>query len=963
VAALALLVGAGAPSGASVATATAAPVNTAPPTISGTAQDGQTLTATSGSWTGTGTIKYAYQWQRCDTTGASCTDITGATASTRTLKSADVAFTLRVRVTASNSSGASSATSDATAVVQALPPANTAAPTITGTLQDGQKLTASKGTWSGSTPLSYSYQWQHCDSTGANCTDIAAATSSTKTLKSADIGFTMAVRVTASNASLPSGGSASATSAPTAVVQALPPSNTSPPTVSGTAQDGQKLTASKGTWSGSTPLTYSYQWQRCDGSGANCVDIAGATSSTRTLKTSDVGATLVVRVTADNSSLVGGGSSAATSAATPVVVALQPSNTAPPTVAGTARDRAVLTGSPGTWTGSQPITYSYQWRRCDESGANCSDIAGAIALTYTLTSADVGATIRFQETADNTTLAGGAAVATSSAQTAPVAAHDDPVIAAAGDIACDPADPSFNSGSTIACRQQATANILKAEGLDAVLELGDFQYDCGGYAAAMQSYDPSWGALKPITYPIAGNHEYEVDDGGTDCGTAGTAAGYFSYFGPLAGDPSKGYYSFDVGSWHVVGLNSNDACSWIPCGDGSPQEQWLKADLAAHPALCTLAFWHAPRFSSGGGASLYTAFWRDLYAAGVDVVLNGHIHNYERFAPQTPNGVYDPTGIREFVIGTGGAGHGSFLPTIAPNSEVRNSDTFGILELTLHPGSYDWRFLPEAGKTFTDAGRAACSGTTAEATPPTAPSGLAATPAGETAIDLSWTASTDNVGVAGYRIYRNGIQVATTTGTSYADTGLAAATTYSYSVTAYDEAGNDSPASDTVTATTAAATGTTLTFTPSGDTYVQDSTPTKSYGASTQIIADASPVKHMFLKFSVSGVGGGTVVSAKLRLYCVDPSPFGGEFHRVANTSWSESTLTWQTAPGADTALLGSLGAVSSGKWYEVDVTPLVTGDGTVGIEGLSTSTDGAAYSSKEGAAANAPQLVVKVSQ
>ena len=207
--------------------------------------------------------------------------------------------------------------------------------------------------------------------------------------------------------------------------------------------------------------------------------------------------------------------------------------------------------------------------------------------------------------------------------------------------------------------------------------------------------------MKPITHPAPGNHEY---------GTSG-AAGYFSYFGAAAGPAGLGYYSYDIGTWHLISLNSN--CGSVGgCNPGSPQETWLKADLAAHAGRCTLAYWHHPHFTSGphgnddGGGT--GAFWDDLYASGADVVLNGHDHDYERFGLQTPTGAPDPAhGIREFVVGTGGRSHYSFKSP-QPNSEVRNQDTFGVLVLTLHPASYDWRFVPVAGKTFTDAGTTGC---------------------------------------------------------------------------------------------------------------------------------------------------------------------------------------------------------------------------------------------------------------
>jgi len=283
----------------------------------------------------------------------------------------------------------------------------------------------------------------------------------------------------------------------------------------------------------------------------------------------------------------------------------------------------------------------------------------------------------------------------------PGSAQGDPVVAAAGDIACDPRDGNFagGAGTANACRMKATADLLVGRDLAAVLALGDLQYEDGALSKFRQSYDPTWGRLKALTHPAVGNHEYGTRD----------AAGYFRYFGAAAGAPAKGYYSFDLGTWHLIALNSN--CARVGgCGAGSPQELWLKADLAAHPAACTLAYWHHPRFSSGlhGSDPAYDAFWQDLYDAGADVVLVGHDHDYERFAPQTPQGAADPVrGIREFVVGTGGKTHYWFR-TPQPNSEVRSGNVFGVLILTLRSLGYDWQFVPEPGKSFTDSGRGFC---------------------------------------------------------------------------------------------------------------------------------------------------------------------------------------------------------------------------------------------------------------
>jgi hypothetical protein len=386
----------------------------------------------------------------------------------------------------------------------------------------------------------------------------------------------------------------------------------------------------------------------------------------------------------------------------------------------------------------------------------------------------------------------------------------DPVIATAGDIACDPLNPSFNAGAgtTNSCRQQATSNLLLSTPLAAVLPLGDNQYYCGGAGAFGQAYDPSWGRLKSITHPTVGNHEY-LTHGGTDPSTGCdvtnlNAAGYYSYFGAAAGDPTQGYYSYDVGTWHIIALNTQ-CTSAGGCGPTSPQALWLQADLAAHQNYCTMAYFHIPLFSSGGRAAQNAkTFWDILYNADADLVLTSHDHLYERFGPQTSAGVLDTArGMREFVVGTGGANHTSFTTTIFPNSEVRNDQTFGILKLTLHPDSYDWNFVPEAGQVFTDAGNTTChGGTPPDTSPPTVPGSLAATAVGPASVNLTWAASTDDLAMGGYQIFRDGVQVGTSSGASYADATAPSGALHSYYVVAFDAAGNLSAASNTAQATT-----------------------------------------------------------------------------------------------------------------------------------------------------------------
>ena len=262
-----------------------------------------------------------------------------------------------------------------------------------------------------------------------------------------------------------------------------------------------------------------------------------------------------------------------------------------------------------------------------------------------------------------------------------------PVLLAAGDIAtCD------GNGD------EATAQLLdRLAGTVAVL--GDGAYPNGTATDYAACYDPTWGRHKARTRPTPGNHDYD---------TAG-AAGYFGYFGAAAGDPAAGYYAYDLGAWHVVVLNSN--CAAVAgCGIGSPQERWLRTDLADHPAMCTLAYWHHPRFGSGehGDTEAMAPLWQALYEADADVVLAGHDHDYERFAPQDPAGRTDPArGIVQFVVGTGGKDLRGF-DAPRPASVARNHETFGVLALTLGPAGYDWAFVPVAGQTFGDAGSRSC---------------------------------------------------------------------------------------------------------------------------------------------------------------------------------------------------------------------------------------------------------------
>jgi hypothetical protein len=269
------------------------------------------------------------------------------------------------------------------------------------------------------------------------------------------------------------------------------------------------------------------------------------------------------------------------------------------------------------------------------------------------------------------------------------ARQSDNVLVGAGDIAsCDDL-----AGA------EATAKLID-QIPGTVFAVGDLAYPDGSEEQFAKCYGPTWGRFRERTRPAAGNHEYHNSG----------ASAYSRYFGTAAGDAKKGYYSYELGGWHIVVLNSE--CAEVGgCDLASPQGQWLRQDLAQHPVTCTLAYFHKPLFSSGsahGNDPLMKPLWESLYSAGADVVINGHDHDYERFAPQDPNGKADLFhGMREFVVGTGGKNHRPFVEP-KPNSESRNADTFGVLILTLHDKSYDWQFMPEAGKSFTDSGSGVC---------------------------------------------------------------------------------------------------------------------------------------------------------------------------------------------------------------------------------------------------------------
>jgi chitodextrinase len=362
---------------------------------------------------------------------------------------------------------------------------------------------------------------------------------------------------------------------------------------------------------------------------------------------------------------------------------------------------------------------------------------------------------------------------------APAANAADPVIAAAGDISCT--NSSSDCPATPRGHAMQTSDLIVNGSYTRAIVVGDNQYNSGSLSDYQNFYDKTWGRFKDITLPAPGNHDRCPE------------TGYDEYFGYPC------WYYRDVGTWRIISLDSDSPIE---------QAQLDFLDSALQGASgCILAFWHHARFSSGhDGDNTYTQpFWDRLMAAGADVVLNGHSHNYERFAPMDASGNRDDAhGIREFVVGTGGAFF-TGISNIRPNSEAHQNNTFGILKMTLHPAGYDWQFVPEAGGSFTDSGSDSChhgsSGGGSDTQAPTAPQNLTATAAGSNQVNLAWSASSDNVGVTGYEIYRDGSLLTTKTTRTYSDTAVTPGQTYSYQVRAVDAAGNRSPNSNTATAT------------------------------------------------------------------------------------------------------------------------------------------------------------------
>jgi hypothetical protein len=474
------------------------PVNTAPPTITGTAQQGQTLTEHHGTWANEPT-SYSYQWQQCDSSGNGCLPISGATAQTYVPVAGDVGHRLKVQEIASNAGGSSAAaTSEATASATPPAPTNSSPPTITGTAQQGQTLTEHNGSWTNE-PTSVTHQWLQCDSSGASCKAISGATGQTYVPVPGDVGHAIRVEETASNTSGPG---SPATSAATAAVVPPPPESISPPTITGTAQQGQTLTEHHGTWA-NEPTSYSYQWQQCDSLGSGCLAIVGATAQTYVPVAGDVGHRLKVQEIASNA---GGSSAAATSEATAVVVSAPvPMIVKAPTINGAAQQEKTLAETHGEWTNG-PTSFTYQWQQCNSEGNSCTPISGATAQTYSPVTADVGHRLRVQETASNE---GGSSAPASSEATAvvipPVATNVKP--------------PTI----TGAAQQGQTLTEHNGEWTNSPTSFSYQWLQCDGSASNCVAIA---GATKQTYVPVAGDvgHKLRVQEVATNAGGSGAPA-------------------------------------------------------------------------------------------------------------------------------------------------------------------------------------------------------------------------------------------------------------------------------------------------------------------------------------------------------------------------------------------------------------------------------------------------------
>jgi hypothetical protein len=568
-----------------------------------------------------------------------------------------------------------------------------------------------------------------------------------------------------------------------------------------------------------------------------------------------------------------------------------------------------------------------------------------------------------------------------------------------GGVAPPPGQVTFGAGGDHGANARTAASLaaLDDSGADFYLAIGDLDYDETVSDEAWCDYVkerlPKLGASFPFQL-VVGNHEEQGGEDGYIVNHAGCLPDRMSStVGPGSRYGAEYYFDYPPSSplMRVVMIPANLTVESInySYAQGTPRYSWLAGVIDGARASgipWVVVGVHKNCITTGQktceiGADLMNL----LVEKKVDLVLQGHEHSYQRSkqlalnpssCPAVPVGSYDPDCVIDdgtdavypkgsgatFVIagafGSALAPVNAFDPE-APYFAKLDATSSGFVKYTVTPDRIDAVFVSSVG-TFTDAFTILVGQSPqADIAPPTAPSELIASAPEQTRVDLSWTASTDDIGVHHYAVFRDGAAIGSADTPAYVDASVVGGRTYTYQVTAYDAAGNPSPPSSSVTVTTPGVTS--LAFFPTADTTVRADQPTQNLGLSTVLSTDGSPIKNLLMRFDVSGVGSGTVASAKLRLFNVDSSSIGGTFYRVQDNSWSEQTVTWNTAPVADTTPIASLGAVTANTWYEVDLTSLVTGDGTYSLRVTSTSTNGADYTSKEGAAGSRPQLVITV--
>jgi hypothetical protein len=369
------------------------PVNTKLPAVSGTATAGQLLNTSNGEWSGTEPILYEYSWEICDSSGGACKEISGQALPLLLLGVEDVGHTIRSVVKAKNIAGSDTATSEPTAVVSGVLPSNVIAPIVLGLTVTGDTVNATTGTWTGTEPIIYSYQWEICNASGAECKEVSGATEASFVIPTGHVGETLRVIVTAKNVA----GSVPKTSEASLAILGQPPVNMKSPAVSGTTTAGQILSTSNGEWTGTEPILFTYVWERCNASGASCAEIAGQILPLYTLTTEDIGHTIRSIVTGKNIA----GSTPAPSAATAEVKGVPPANVVLPLVTGLTTTGSTLSTTNGTWTGTEPITFTYQWEICNALGVECKEVSGATKATFAIPSGHVGSTVRVVVTAKN----------------------------------------------------------------------------------------------------------------------------------------------------------------------------------------------------------------------------------------------------------------------------------------------------------------------------------------------------------------------------------------------------------------------------------------------------------------------------------------------------------------------------------------------------------------------------------